>query len=280
MSIHFFTMLENLAHGPVDGTARGRRTPLVNSRGMTRACVLVAVLVLLLVSCSAQEHPEPPLHYVSLGDSLAVGVGASKPEKRGYAPLLREKLAAETDREVRLVQLGVSGETSETFIGEHPDPDSSQLARAEGALRRDPGAVVTLSIGGNDLLRTALVATDAEREAAIARYGRNLDLILKTLRGASDPAPEVAVLAIYNPAPGTFTDRWTGKMNAEIRSTARKNGAVVAAGDRAFRGHEEEYARHTRDEPDPHPTDAGYEALADAFAKALRASEGAAVADR
>lgn len=242
---------------------------MVNSPRMARTLVLTIALILVLVSCAGQEkRHKPPLSYVSLGDSLAVGVGSSAPEERGYAPLLREELADRTGRKVRLIQLGVSGETSETFIGEHPDGGSSQLARAEKTLRKHPGDIVTVSIGGNDLLRTAL-GKDADREKAVAAYGRNLNHILKTLDGASDPAPEVAVLAIYNPAPGTFTDEWTGRLNEEIRNVARRNDAAVAAGDRAFRGHEEEYTHHARDTLDPHPTDAGYEALADAFAEAL-----------
>ncbi len=209
----------------------------------------------------ATENPPPA--YVSLGDSLAVGVGASDPEVRGYAALYRDALAEETRRGVRFVQLGVSGETSESFIG-YPQRVSSQLARAEKVLKRYPGATVTLSLGANDLLRTA-EATDAEREAAIARYGQNLDYILKSLGDASDPEPRIAVLALYNPAPGSFTDEWVGRLNREIRAVSEANGASVAAGDRAFRGHEREYVHYPGD---IHPTDKGYVALARAFERA------------
>jgi lysophospholipase L1-like esterase len=235
--------------------------------------------MLLLSSCSdtpergGDPRPQPPagpLTYVSLGDSLAIGVGASDPREHGYAPIYREELARSTDREVRLVQLGVSGETSETFIGEYPDGDSSQLARALGTLEENPGARVTLSLGGNDLLRTADLP-DPGREAALLRYRRNLDYILGELGGASEPAPEITVLALYNPAPGSFTDRWVGRLNDHIRETAAEHGVRVAAGDRAFRGHEDEYAHHARYPWDIHPTDSGYRALARAF---VEASEG------
>jgi acyl-CoA thioesterase I len=254
--------------------------------GVLTRYLAAAILALSLVSCSGEdpqspskqtsekqatqkeatqkevtENPTPA--YVSLGDSLAVGVGASEPEARGYAALYRNALAEEARREVRFVQLGVSGETSESFIG-YPQRDSSQLALAETALKRYPGATVTLSLGANDLLRTA-DATDAEREAAIARYGRNLDYILKRLRGASEPEPRIAVLALYNPAPGSFTDEWVGRLNREIRAVSEANGASVAAGDRAFRGHEREYIHYPGD---IHPTDKGYEALARAFERA------------
>ena len=249
--------------------------------GVLTRYVAAAILALALLSCSGEDPQapskqttekqasekqatkKPPLAYVSLGDSLAVGVGASDPEERGYAALYRDTLAEEARREVRFVQLGVSGETSESFIG-YPQRASSQLARAEKALKRYPGATVTLSLGANDLLRTA-DAAEAEREAAIAWYAQNLDYILKRLGGASDPEPQISVLALYNPAPGSFTDEWVGRLNGEIRAVAEANGASVAAGDRAFRGHEREYVHYPGD---IHPTDRGYAALARAFERA------------
>lgn len=241
---------------------------------MFQRLLLAIFLSLSLVSCSPQNttverstEQKQPLTYVSLGDSLAIGVGSSDPSRRGYAPLLREQLSRDTGREVRLVQLGVSGETSASFIGGYPDKETiSQLARAEKALKNDPGATVTLSIGGNDLLRTA-GADDTARRKAISRYGRNLNLALKTLKSASQPAPRITVLALYNPAPGSFTDEWSGRLNDELRTTARSNDVAVAAGDRAFEGHEAEYAHYVRNPPDIHPTDRGYKALAGAFAK-------------
>jgi acyl-CoA thioesterase-1 len=234
--------------------------------------IVAAVLLLSLASCAAEEPPpttitssteeEPSLAYISLGDSLAAGVGASDPSERGYAPLYSDLLQEETGREVRLTQLGVSGETSGSFINA-PDP---QLDRVEKTLVDNPGAVVTLSLGANDLLAVA-DDTDTDREEALTRYSRNLDYILRTLEGASAPAPRITVLALYNPVPGSFTDEWTGRLNAEIRTVAQENGASVAAGDRAFEGHEAEYAHYIRNQ-DIHPTDEGYEALARAFDEA------------
>lgn len=242
---------------------------------MFQRLLLVTILVLLLGSCSTQSAPvkrppaqKDPLTYVSLGDSLAVGVGSSDPDRQGYAPLLRDQFSRDTGREVRLIQLGVSGETSASFVGGYPDKETSQLARAEETLEKNPGATVTLSIGGNDLLRTA-DANDTARRGAISRYGQNLDRALKTLKSASRPAPRISVLALYNPAPGSFTDEWSGQLNDETRAIAHKNEVAVAAGDRAFEGHESEYSHYVRNPPDIHPTDRGYEALARAFAEAL-----------
>lgn len=229
-----------------------------------RACIILLSTILLplaLFSCTAEGSE----FYVSLGDSLAVGVGSSDPVERGYAPLYRDALEREAGREVPLLQLGVSSETSTSFIGDYPE--DSQLSRAEAALRRNPGATVTLSLGGNDLVQTGGYP-DAEREAAIAVFGQNLDFILETLNRASGPESRITVLAYYNPSPGSFTDRWVGRLNEEIRTIAEENGARVAAGDQAFRDHEVEYTRNDRYPWDIHPTDAGYKALADAFAEA------------
>ena len=67
-----------------------------------------ALLIVLAASCSPASTPA----YVSLGDSLAVGVGASDPRERGYAPLYHKLLQESVDQEMAFVQLGVGGETS------------------------------------------------------------------------------------------------------------------------------------------------------------------------
>ena len=200
---------------------------------------------------------------------MAVGVGSTDPAGRGYTPLYRQALEEETGREVRLVQLGISGETGESFIGGYPG--DSQLSRAEEALSQSPGSAVTLSLGGNDLMQTGNY-TDAGREAAIEAFGQNLDFILETLDQSSDSTPRIAVLAYYNPSPGSFTDRWVGRLNEEIRTAAERNGASVAAGDLAFGNQNAEYTRQDQYPWDIHPTDSGYKALTRAFVEAADGS--------
>ena len=226
---------------------------------MRCAALAASVLFLALVSsCSGEPHTS----YVSLGDSLAIGVGASDPRDRGYAPLYRDLLQRETGGEIEFIQLGLAGETSESFV----NGPNSQLTRAEKVLAEHPGATLTLSLGGNDLPSVAN-GTDAEREEALVRYARNLDYILKALKEASNPSPQITVLALYNPAPGSFTDEWTGKLNAEIRRVATANAVSVASADETFQGREDEYTHHSRYPWDVHPTDEGYEALARTFAE-------------
>ena len=85
--------------------------------------------------------------YVALGDSLAFGIGATDPATTGYVPLFFEFLEDEGDVEV-LTNLSVPAETSGSMIS------GGQLAAAVATIA-DPDndvEVVTLDIGGNDLL--------------------------------------------------------------------------------------------------------------------------------
>lgn len=252
----------------LDSRRLNRRPANLRSSGRPRRsfslALVVCALSLLLVSCSREE----PLGYLSLGDSLAAGIGSSDPAEESYAALHREELRQSTGREVEFRQLGLSGETAESFIGGYPRGDS-QLVRAEESLGRNPGSRVTLSLGGNDLLR-AREASDTERRRMISWYAEDLELILQTLNGASDPSPQIIVLTLYNPSPDSFTGRWTGLMNEKIRTVSRRNDAAVADGERAFRGHADEYLRYyaSGGERDIHPNNRGYAALERAIARA------------
>lgn len=241
----------------------------------------VTFIVLLVAGCGTEETggqqepaPEPPLTYLSLGDSLAVGVGASDPQQTAYTPLYHERLSESNDREVRLENLGVSGETTVSFIGGYPDGDS-QLRRAVDAVADSDRALVTLSLGGNDLLRE-VNATDADRQQALDAFGYNLNYILGALGNAGDRddrAPRVAIFTLYNPAPGTFTDEWADRANDTIRSVATRQGVEVIRSDQTFEGREAEYTHFEAYQWDIHPTDAGYEALCRALAETVPPEE-------
>ena len=78
--------------------------------------------------------------YVALGDSLAAGVGA----RRGYVPRYAEHLRRDADANVRVTNLGVSGQTSSQLLHSfRADPETRKALRG--------AEVVTLNIGLNDL---------------------------------------------------------------------------------------------------------------------------------
>lgn len=120
--------------------------------------IFVALLVegLLLVRLSRQRAaykkywalqaqemaPEHALIYVALGDSTAVGIGASSPEN-GYVGKLAKSLESKTNRPVHVINLGVTGAKLSDVI-------STQLPQLNKLVLPND-AVITLGIGSNDV---------------------------------------------------------------------------------------------------------------------------------
>ena len=163
----------------------------------------------------AQERPV----YVALGDSLAVGVGASSPSTLGYVPLAYGSLRGSEryrDGGLDLLNVGVAGATSADLVQAGGQLDS---AIAEIINRRDTGPagdeveIISVDIGGNDLL--SLVAPNspclesASVEPCRAAFGEvlsalqsNLALTLLRLRTAA-PDAIIVTVDLYNPYSGT-----------------------------------------------------------------------------
>lgn len=148
---------------------------------MTRSDFLVAVMVALFVisaACSRRdstgrdqpradtsEMPEPtvanfkpgPIHYLALGDSTGVGVGA---RNGGYVARLFRRISARRPGS-RLTNLCASGATTADVLG-------SQLDRS-----LDTNAdLITLGIGINDI----------GHGLAVEEFGRNYEAILSRLK--------------------------------------------------------------------------------------------------
>lgn len=80
--------------------------------------------------------------YVALGDSVAQGIGASKPQK-GYVGLLAKRINEDTGQQVQVVNFSVSGAKIKDVL-------QDQLPRLQ-QIELPPGSIVTLDIGANDL---------------------------------------------------------------------------------------------------------------------------------
>jgi acyl-CoA thioesterase I len=156
--------------------------------------------------------------YLALGDSLAVGVGATQPERDGYVALIHAQLADEAGpmvmghRIVELENMAVSGETSASMR------DGGQLDHALEliATADPPVALVTLDIGGNDLLalmRDEPCASEPDSPACnervrttIETFEGNYRFIVASLveavqrQGHGTP---VMVMTYFNPFSGT-----------------------------------------------------------------------------
>ena len=227
--------------------------------------------------------------YLALGDSLAVGVGASRPAELGYVGRIGASIAPGTT-----VNVAVSGETSSSFIA------GGQLATAlEWIARSEPPVrVVTLDIGGNDLLRllwtepcASAPGTPGCRELVartLAEFEANYRQILSAIRAALDqhaPGARLAAMTYFNPFSGTDALHEASAelallggdgridcdapgaasrgMNDIISCVGTELGAAVVDVHPAFEGLGLQLTHIGSD--DIHANDVGYEAIANAF---------------
>ena len=229
-----------------------------------------------------------------------MGVGATQPVETGYVARLHRTLSAAdaVPRVSELRNVAVSGETSTSMIRD------GQLAEAIEIIDGDANvALVTLDIGGNDLLR--LLGTDACAAdpladdclqllaLTLADFETNYRQILEELTaGLVEHAPgaRLAVMTYFNPFSGTDTahesaaelallgtdarldceadDARARGMNDIIACVGRELGAVPVDVQPGFDGLGLELTHIGAQ--DIHANDRGYELIADEFATALR----------
>jgi len=163
----------------------------------------------------AQERPV----YLALGDSLAVGVGASSPSTMGYVARAHGSLLTSEryrDGGLDLVNVSVAGATSADLVlaGGQLDAAIAEITnRRDSDLPGDDVEIISVDIGGNDLL--SLVAPNspclesASVEPCRAAFGDVLSAIQTnlgdTLRRLREAAPEAIIVTVdlYNPYSGT-----------------------------------------------------------------------------
>jgi lysophospholipase L1-like esterase len=129
------------------------------------------------------------------------------------------------------------GATTESVLG-------SQVDALRGI---DPGgeALVTLTAGGNDLLRL-IGATDRAGQAGVRAVLDNLDAILDVVRDRL-PRAMILVANVYDPTDGTGDlegtpirpqeMRWLADCNAGVERLCRQSGARLIDLHRHFAGH-------------------------------------------
>jgi len=202
--------------------------------------LLLAAVALLALSTRARAAP--PLLYVALGDSTAVGVGAA--QGGGYPERIARRLGA-SGTEVKLVNLGVSGATAE-------DVRREQLPRA---LEEHP-ALVTIGVGLNDVLRGR----------PLAEFARDLEVIadgVSRTRAAVvvSELPDVARSPSGAGSPPSLARR-IAAYNATVRRVAERHGFEVVELEepsrRAFGERADLFAADGL-----HPSARGYELWAD-----------------
>jgi lysophospholipase L1-like esterase len=191
--------------------------------------LLHLLLVITLIPClttppavrawPVMRHPavgSMPGVYLALGDSLAVGVGATAPTGGYVARLFAFFQDPRHANITTLTNLAVPGETSTSFITTSVGPPA-QLAQALAAIAAPTDVqVVTLDIGANDLVTLlqvepcrsapASVACQAAVAVVLTTFAQNYAGILQHLAQAlaGDPGDErLLVMTYYNAYSGT-----------------------------------------------------------------------------
>lgn len=262
---------------------------------LSRFLTTVALVPLVLVAAPSHAAPPPPSTYLALGDSVAAGVGASSPQL-GYVPLLLEDLR--DDRScgkgraigcrLESVNLAVPGATTTDLMDDQLPAAIALLEERNGNRRPvDDVRLITITIGGNDLLNPVIAACAAGVTPTCVQVATTLvqqvsgsyTTILSRLREAAGHGTTIALMAYYNPLRDCGPDALaavadlvlegggpvpTG-LNDVIRTQAAAYGAVVA----------ETYLAIDPSEVQPdcvHPDDAGHADIAEAFAEVVGAA--------
>jgi lysophospholipase L1-like esterase len=271
---------------------------------MPRSAVatLVSALGLAMVVCtaavatrsSAPVYQPPQRYYLALGDSIAYGFepNTASTTTAGYVGLFAARLRKLTP-EIEVVNYGCPGESTLTFsrggcparadgLKLHDPFRGPQLRAAESFLHAHPGQVgpITLTLWGNDWLPLLLdtckgdVACVRTRgPGAIAAFGSRLISILQRLRAAA-PKAEIIVTGAWDPDPNALAELRPiyRSLDTAIAQAASASGVRVAKVLPVFNPAASVRVAAARlcrltfscSRSDPHPTDAGYRALAEA----------------
>lgn len=159
--------------------------------------------------------------YTALGDSLTVGTGALPGS--GFVPLYRSMAQRALQERIILHNYGVNGLTSGELLSQL---NSSTLLESGVS----QASFITVSIGGNDLLRMARSGMQRDAGGDLELTKRNVRRIVNTLlqikRGSREPF-FIRILGLYNPLPRyPQAQHWVGQYN---RFLSTMNAGVIRA---------------------------------------------------
>lgn len=187
-----------------------------------------------------KADPEAVL-YVALGDSAALGLGASRPE-RGYVGIVAAEIGRITGKRVRVRNLAIDGATCAVVIADelHRIPKATPL-------------VCTLDVGANDVW-----------SFEPGRFRDELDRILAALPAGSI----VADLPSFSPLP---VGRRVAAANRIVHELVSAHGLALAPLHRETRRGGPVIAVRNAAGDLFHPNDRGHRVWAEAFLPAVRA---------
>ena len=255
--------------------------------GAAMALATVAVALGLPGTAPGLGEKGPQSYYLALGDSIAYGIQPDKGGQlifdTGYVDPFAARLR-KLSPTIKVVNYGCPGESTVTFVRGgcpglregpklHDSFRGTQLKAALSFLRAHAGQVspITLTLWGNDL--APLSARGKGAPKAIASFASRFHSILEQLRSAA-PTATVIVTGAWNPEVNQVkkTEPLYRSLDAAIARTAAASRARVAKIYPVYNppGNITRVCKLTYvcTKGDPHPNDAGYRAMADAFFKA------------
>jgi len=265
---------------------------------------VLGLVCLTAFAASAAPGPvyqAPRAYYLALGDSMAYGAQPGKIEaglppsgfRTGYVDVFAARLRTLAPK-IRVVNYGCPGETATTFVeGKcpwladgmrlHDAFKGSQLGAALAFLRAHRGQVspITLTLWGNDLFedfapscKGDLGCIRSHASAGLARFSSRLASIVRQLRAAA-PNGEIILTGAWNFDVEHLvqSDTLFRSIDAAIARVAAASRARVAKMYPVFSPVGDPARAKARicaltficSKGDPHPTDAGYRAMAAAF---------------
>lgn len=144
------------------------------------------------------------LHIVALGDSLTRGTGDET--GKGYVGVLMDEIKEKSKKEVRLTNLGITGQRSDQL--------KQQVQQAEVQRQIQTADMIVVTMGGNDLFRGGQGLLEFETEDITAvekKFLENMNFIFQQIRN-SNPKANVFFIGLYNP----FSDLEEGKELSKV----------------------------------------------------------------
>lgn len=171
---------------------------LAPARAIIRRDLLrIVTVVLCSLICEPSTAADAPIRILAFGDSLTAGYGLDDMSQAFPAQL--EKALRAKGHEVRVIQSGVSGETT-----------TGGLTRIDWSLGEKPDAVI-VELGGNDGLRAIDPAlTEKNLRAIVARIQQD----------------KLPVLLTGMMAPPNLGRDYTDRFNSLFARVAQETGAV------------------------------------------------------
>lgn len=230
------------------------------ARKLSLLVVLLASLLFLMPTRARAELPwqfDRHTRYMALGDSLAAGRGAI-PATQGYVYLLYQSGVFDTMPNTLFVDAGVSGATSRHVL-DHQVPQAIEAFQP---------TVITITVGGNDLLR---ILGGADPQQVLSEFAANLTEILTRLRTAL-PGARIYISNAYTIPGIPGADEIVPIFNGLMAQIASNFAVPVADVYGAFLGKEGLLLieRHGANQFEVHPTNAGYRVMEQAFLEVIR----------